>query len=66
MHRTKKQSGNGHGHGCVPTQSLPMSAFAGKADIAQTSENVCFCPKADIDQFSHELCRKLASSSGAH
>jgi len=25
-----------------------MSAFGGKADIAQTSLNVCFLPKADI------------------
>jgi len=25
-----------------------MSAFGGKADIAQTSENVRFWPKADI------------------
>jgi len=43
-----------------------MSAFGVIADIARVVVNVCFCPKADIDQFSHELCRKLASSSGAH
>jgi hypothetical protein len=29
-----------------------MSAFGGKADIAQTSPNVCFLPKADIRQLS--------------
>jgi hypothetical protein len=25
-----------------------MSAFGGKADIVQTSPNICFCPIADI------------------
>jgi hypothetical protein len=44
-----------------------MSAFGGKADIARSCPNVCFCPQADIggamgDYFRHVVLHTWGSS----